>query len=429
MKHPLQSRLAIVAAIALAGSLLGAPASADDDDDDDERTPMEIAGIDLVVKMDGDPVYGAADLARDFPVTLTSTLLRSRDIYVFTPSDPATEHDEDKAERLAARIKRSSHVRYAEPDYATELADNRYHSWPSGDPEDAGDEPGPFRDQPLSQRLQLDQVHVMSTGAGTTVAVLDTGAQLDHPALAGRLVPGYDYLDDDADPTDVEEGLDVNGNGVVDEAFGHGTFVAGMVALVAPDARIMPLRVLDSDGSGSVFLVSQAIIDATDAGADVVNISLGTSQKLKSKLIKDVIDYADDHGVQVVAAAGNGNTDSYQYPAQNKGVTSVTSSEVAQDEVAAFANWGSWVDLAAPADHVLGPVPGGGYAWWAGTSMAAPQVSGQIALIKASGATGDKDLKAIGKTARKFAKKARKNVKHGSIDVLGSLQYLEARRR
>ena len=426
MKHRLQPRLAIVGVVALAGSALSAPASAGSGD---EPTPMEVAGIDIVVKMDGDPAYTPADLTRDYPVSLTRTLLGSRDIYVFTPSDPETEHDEGKAERLAESIKHSRYVRYAEPDYATELADNRYHSWPSGDPEDAGDEPGPFRTQPLSRRLQLDEVHRTATGAGSTVAVLDTGAQLDHPALAGRLVPGYDYLDDDADPTDVATGLDVNGNGVVDEAYGHGTFVAGMVALVAPDARIMPLRVLDSDGSGSVFLVAQAIIDATDEGADVINISLGTPQKLKSKLVKDVIGYADDHGVRVIAAAGNGNTDSYQYPAQNKGVTSVTSSEVDRDEVAPFANWGSWVDLAAPADHVLGPVPGGGYAWWAGTSMAAPQVSGQVALITGSGAIDDKELKAIEKTARKFAKRARKNVKHGSIDILGSLQYLERRRR
>ncbi len=426
MKLSMKPQAAVVAVLALAGSALSGPASAGAPD---QPTPMEVAGIDIVVKMDGDPAYSAADLARDYPITLTRTLLGSRHIYVFTPTDPVTEHDEGKAERLADSIKHSDYVKYAEPDYSTELADNRYHSWPSGEPEDAGDAPGPFRTQSLTQRLQLDQVRALSTGAGTTVAVLDTGVQLDHPALAGRLVPGFDYLDDDADPTDVAEDLDVDGNGVVDEAFGHGTFVSGIVSLVAPETRIMPMRVLDSDGSGSVFLVSQAIIDATDQGVDVINISLGTSQKLKSKLVKDVIDYADDHGVQVVAAAGNGDTDAYQYPAQNRGVTSVTSSEMARDEVSAFANWGRWVDFAAPADHVLGPVPGGGYSWWAGTSMAAPQVSGQIALIKAWGATRDKDLDAIAKTARKFAKQARKDVKHGTIDILGSLRYLESKKR
>ena len=412
-----------LAVLALLLSALTAPATAGGG----KRSPIEVAGIDLVVKLKDPSRYSAQDLAGDFPVELKGALLRSRGIFVFSPTDARTAHDEDRAERLAEDITHSSNVRYAEPDFAATLADNRYHSWPEGTPEDAGDAPGPFQEQPLTRRLQLDEVRALSTGAGTTVAVLDTGVQLDHPALAGRLGAGYDYVDDDSDPTDVRQGLDANENGVVDEAFGHGTFVAGMVSLVAPDTRILPMRVLDSDGTGSIFLVSQAIIDATDDGADVINISLGTPEKLKSKVVKEVLEYADDHGVVVVAAAGNAASDDQQYPADNKHVLSVTSSELDEDAISDFANWGRWVDVAAPAAHVLGPVPGGGYAWWAGTSMAAPQVSAQVALLTSAGGTTSKDLDAVSETARKIVKRAGRKVKHGRIDVLGSIRYLQAR--
>ena len=201
-----------------------------------------------------------------------------------------------------------------------------------------------------------------------------------------------------------------------------------MITLVAPDAKVLPMRVLNSDGAGSVFLVAQAIVEAADQGVDVINISMGTPQELKSKLMKDVLDYAEDLDVQVVAAAGNANSDAYQYPAKNNGVTSVSSTMVAvEDEMPEYANYGRWVDLAAPSDHVLGPVPGGGYAWWAGTSMAAPQVSAQITVLQAMGEPdADDQMKAIEKSTKELKKELKKSVKHGAIDVLASVQYVEA---
>ncbi len=203
-----------------------------------EPSPMEIAGIDLVVKLDESDGYTTDNLERDFPVVVKDHLLASRGIYLLEPTDPIIRHDEGKAERLAEELKKNGdYVKYAEPDYATELADNRYHSWPNGTPQDAGDRGGPFYNQPLTERLRLPEVQQRSTGAGGTVAVLDTGVELDHPALAGSLIPGYDFVDDDADPSEVRQDLDANDNGIVDEAFGHGTFVAGMITLVAPDAR------------------------------------------------------------------------------------------------------------------------------------------------------------------------------------------------
>ena len=382
-------------------------------------TAMENAGIDIVVRINssrGTP----EQLERDYPVTLLRTLLASRDIYLVRPTDPFVHHNAGQATALAKRMSRGSFVSYAEPNFATELADSRYHSWPNGVPEDAGSDSEGYRSQPLVSRLGLAEAHQLSKGAGTTVAVLDTGVALDHPALAGRLVPGYDYVDDDSDPSEASSGLDGNGNGVSDEAFGHGTFVAGIVALVAPEARVMPMRVLDSDGGGTVFLVAQAILDAVDDGATVINISLGTPEKLRSKLINDVIEYAMARQVHVVAAAGNAASDVYQYPANNEGVLSVTSVKMTEDSVSDFANFGDWVDVASPGDRVLGPVPGGRYAWWAGTSMAAPQVSAQLALLRARGVTTiDKQLKAVEDTTRKVHGK---KVHYGAVNIPASLR-------
>ncbi len=192
-----------------------------------------------------------------------------------------------------------------------------------------------------------------------------------------------------------------------------------MVTLVAPDAAIMPLRVMDSDGTGSSFVVAQAVLDAVAGGADVINISMGTGQKTKSHLVEEAIAYATERDVLVVAAAGNAATDARQYPAQDKGVLSVTSVSTDQ-ELSAFANWGDWVDLAAPANRVLGPVPGGGYAWWAGTSMAAPQVAGQAALIRAR--AGDLKAKDQVEAMTKSARKLRAvKVKFGAVDLMASL--------
>ena len=101
--------------------------------------------------------------------------------------------------------------------------------------------------------IRLNQAHSLSTGQNVIVAVLDTGIDLTHPAFAGRLVPGYDFVDDDNDPS--EEGV-LHQN----PAFGHGTHVAGIIHLTAPDAKIMPLRILDENGEGQLWRVKDAIV-------------------------------------------------------------------------------------------------------------------------------------------------------------------------
>ena len=404
-----------------------APASADRDDAeeaDDARPRI----TDIVVKLDPATGYTAADVARDFPVALRDDVLASRLIYLFRPTDRATRHDEDALEELADDMEKNRGVIFAEPDIRTLLADDHYHSWPAGTAKKVGPKIKKFRRQPIARHFRLRKVQQLSTGRGVTVAVLDTGVARRHPVLRGHLRRGYDFVDDDRWPIDRAADIDRNANGVVDEAYGHGTFVAGMVALVAPDARIMSMRVLDSDGTGSIYLVAQAIWEATDLGADIINLSLGTDGRITSDLLDLAIEHAHDHGVEVVAAAGNSAKDSKTYPADHKHVVGVTSVSVRGGQVSKFANWGDWVDVAAPASRVRGPVPGGGFARWAGTSMAAPQVSGQLALLIAAGAEKKDRESAMRETAREFAEDAPKEIKYGTVDILASLRYYRSHR-
>ena len=142
-------------------------------------------------------------------------------------------------------------------------------------------------------------------------------------------------------------------------------------------------------------------------------------------MLNQALDYAADRGVHVVAAAGNDDTDEKQYPASEGDVLSVSSTTLKHRRISAFANWGKWVDVAAPADRLVGPVPGGRYARWAGTSMAAPQVSGQLALLIAAGAeSADDREKAVNDTTREVTGK---KIGKGLIDVLSSLGHVRSR--
>jgi subtilisin family serine protease len=262
------------------------------------------------------------------------------------------------------------------------------------------------------QAMRVPQAQTLSRGAGVRVAVLDTGIDANHPLLAGRLLPGKDFVDGDNDPAEVFS----NTNG----AYGHGTHVAGLVATVAPQARIMPLRVLDADGSGNAWVLAEAILyaldpdsnPATDDGAHIINLSLGSLQRTRimdtiaqiagcipaipDDAIGDRSDpgYRDDEarcangsrGALVVAAAGNdASTSLKEYPAAEGayGLLSVAATSV-KGRLASFSNAGQWVDLAAPGEGLTSAIPGGGWATWSGTSMAAPLTSGTAALIRSA---------------------------------------------
>jgi subtilisin family serine protease len=203
------------------------------------------------------------------------------------------------------------------------------------------------------------------------VAVIDTGVDGQHPDLRGALVPGYDFVNSDANPLDDH---------------GHGTAVAGVIAARAGNhlggagicwrCSIMPVKVLDASGSGDDTLIAAGIVWATDHGAKVINLSLGGPGA--SLELTNAIGYATGKGVIVVAAAGNSGTTTQFYPAADPRAVSVAATTLA-DQRYSWSNFGSWVRVAAPGCNVA-PVLGGGYGNFCGTSSAAPLVTGLIAL-------------------------------------------------
>jgi thermitase len=140
----------------------------------------------------------------------------------------------------------------------------------------SSESPDQYPDETLDKNLGLSCAAQISQGDGITVAVPDTGAQLDHPALKANFkgVKRYDFVDNDTDPSEHWIGQDDDGDRVADEMTGHGTHVAGIVDRVAPAAKIMPLRVLDTEGYGDVFTISKAIRYSWLNGAKVINLSL-----------------------------------------------------------------------------------------------------------------------------------------------------------
>jgi thermitase len=236
---------------------------------------------------------------------------------------------------------------------------------------------------------------------GIRVAVLDTGVDLAHPRLNGRLVPGgYDFIDRDAVPAEATNGRDDNGDGLVDGALGHGTYVSGLVALVAPGATILPIRVLDSDGTGSTWTTMQGIAYASAKGANVINVSLGgpASGDVAERQLTNV----EAAGIIVVAAAGNSGSTTEVYPAAGPLVVGVTAVNGQTGQAASFANRGSWIDLAAPGVTITSLYPGGRFASWGGTSASSPIVAGAAALVAKArpGAQADDLVSALTSTAR-----------------------------
>lgn len=233
--------------------------------------------------------------------------------------------------------------------------------------------------------VQAPDAWPASTGAGITVAVVDTGVDTSHPDLAGSFVTGYNAMSGEA--------------GTVTDNNGHGTHVAGIiaghgaVAGVAPAARIMPIRVMDSAGYGTTYKIITGVIWAVNNGADIINVSVGSEDSDPAE--RAAIEWARAKGVLVIAAAGNTGTRKPIYPAAYGDYASdapaVSDSVIgvgAVDRAGSrgfFSQRGEFVDVAAPGVRVLStfPTSRGSYAWESGTSMSAPFVTGIAALALA----------------------------------------------
>jgi subtilisin family serine protease len=260
--------------------------------------------------------------------------------------------------------------------------------------------------QPGNQLIRTDLTHSSfnAAGAGVIVAVIDTGVDPTHPVLKAVLVNGYDFTrnvaggsersDVNASPNtssgqtgEVNQRtvavLDQRTVAVLDgsqyQAFGHGTMTAGIVHLVAPQAKIMPLKAFSANGTGYDSDVLRAIYYAVRNGATVMNMSFDYTSY--SPELARAIKYANSKGVVSVASAGNDGQRTLVYPAALPGVIDVASTSNS-DIQSTFTNYGAppvW--LAAPGEGVMTTYPWGTYAAGWGTSFSTPFVAGTAAVM------------------------------------------------
>lgn len=277
---------------------------------------------------------------------------------------------------------------------------------------DGDKEPGKGSNADAYAAMRLEEAHQVADGAGVRVAVLDTGVAPDHPDLQGHLAPGYNALSPGTAPLDLPDG-------VTNQAHGHGTMVASLLAEVAPKAEIIPVRVLNGDGSGSLFAVLQGIRYAVTQKVDVINLSFGTSRE--SSLLDQALDEAEEAGILIVAAAGNQGSRAKHYPASAGGTLAVASVETALTR-SAFSNYGSEIQVVAVGSSIRAAFCDGGYATWSGTSVAAPFVSGGAALVLSTHPTwkGEEVAERLRDTAHSvdpFNPAHRGMLGHGLIDL------------
>jgi subtilisin family serine protease len=261
-------------------------------------------------------------------------------------------------------------------------------------------------------RTTATQSAFNSTGSGVIVADIDTGVDPNHPVLKSSLLTGYDFTRNQSggsEMSDVSQStvavLDGEGTqsaqvsqstvAVLDQstvavldgnpnyaAFGHGTMTAGIIHLVAPQAKILPLKSFQANGTGYDSDILRAVYYAVGHGAKVINMSFNYTSY--SQELANAVSYATENGVICVAAAGNSGEQATVYPAALKGVIDVASTSNI-DTPSTFSNYGAppvW--LAAPGEGVMTTYPFASYAAGWGTSFSTPYVTGTTALLVAS---------------------------------------------
>jgi subtilisin family serine protease len=217
----------------------------------------------------------------------------------------------------------------------------------------------------------------ISEGASVRVAVVDSGVDLSHQDLLGRFdaASGYNFVTRGASPQD-DDGHGTHVAGIIGATLNNGIGMAG----VANKCTIIPVKVMNSAGTGSSSNVAEGIYWAADHGADVINLSLGAP--ISSAAIESAVQYAVNRDCVVVAASGNEGSNQVFYPAAAPNVIGVAATDK-NDVRPGFSNYGPNVDISAPGLDIYSTWPGGTYRWGSGTSMSAPHVSGVVALIRA----------------------------------------------
>jgi thermitase len=228
--------------------------------------------------------------------------------------------------------------------------------------------------------IRLVDAQSESLGEGIKIAVIDSGIDINHPIFgATQFLPGVDFVNDGAGMYGFGNGIDEDGDGVIDELSGHGTYVAGLIATIAPKAEILPLRAMDTEGRGSGFSVAAALIEAYSQGVDIVNLSFGSSEDIG--VIEPIVEAMTDDGILIVVSAGNaGINDNGNFPAKMGPILAVAATDQF-DMKAPFSNSGPYISVCAPGVGIVSAAPGGGYVTADGTSAAAAIVTGTTALV------------------------------------------------
>lgn len=267
--------------------------------------------------------------------------------------------------------------------------------------------------QPAAQIIRLGDAQrgFGITGSGI-VAVIDTGVDTTHPVLRPVLLTGYDFTRNQPGASEWLDVPQLNGttlgsgeegpvivqqssaaildqssaailDGGPDAAFGHGTMTCGLVHLVAPTAKILPLKAFTASGSGYLSNIVAALYYAVSHSATVVNMSFDVSSP--SSALTKAASYANQKGVVLVAAAGNESTSAPVYPAALDGKVVGIASTSDWDTRSSFSNYGN-VDvwIAAPGEYIISTFPGGTYGSASGTSFSSPLVAGTVALLRSA---------------------------------------------
>lgn len=359
-----------------------APVAADEPDPATTAVVGEVVPGEVVVKY-LDPVAGAAQAEADGLEVVAELGTDSAEMPLLVSTEGQA------VEQVLAELNADPTVEYAEPNYVIGLTEDP----PVGEvtvlPADTGATAVPVNDPRSTEQYALDRMQVrsawgLSPGGSSIVAVLDTGVQFDHPDLAGRLLEGHDFVNNDADASDDN---------------GHGTWVSGIIAANPNDGYgmagitwndwILPVKIMNREGTGDTSDLTAGIIWAADNGATVINMSVGGFPY--SQYVQDAINYAWSKGAVLIGAAGNNRREELFYPASFANVVSVSATQ-ADDEFANWSSYGSRVDVSAPGASILttncyGCTYAGHDTWGthtkiSGTSFAAPNVAGVVALIR-----------------------------------------------
>jgi thermitase len=310
-------------------------------------------------------LYSSANLSAvstAYKLTNVSALFSANSYLATVPSgqDPAA---------LANSMSGDAQVSSASANYGMSYAENSssFNFDPSSFNFDGSSSASAYsnaRSQWAWTRTSLFNGQKITWGQGVKVAVLDTGVDYNHPDLRGKVLTGYDAV------TGTPDGRDVQG---------HGTFVAGVITQIAPAATILPVRVLDANGIGTLANVIDGLQYALDNGATVINLSLSSNIDVKS--LHQMIQTARSKGVTVVSAAGNNSSSTQYFPAAYaEGIGIAATDNV--DCRASFSNYYSAISLSGPGVSIYSMWAEGGYGWGNGTSFSTPMAAAGAAAIR-----------------------------------------------